>query len=873
MTKLNEMRFAHTEGRCDLTYTPDGSRILTCGADGEVRVWTGIDDDDPASHVVGDEAFAVACGQDKFFVAASGTNTVQAYDFPEGTSKGLMSRFTADATTLDVRSSNLAAGSGDMTIKVVETESFKQTLFKGHTAPILSVAIGKEYLLSSSCDGSVCVWKLGGDEGSQVHVWRDLLPKSSDNATSITPAKLSWQPQEKLLSIPINQGVKIFTKDTWEEFAELKPTSGLGQNELMAVTAWSGDGTLVAAGTTAGQIFIWKLEGSELVFETKTNGNYPICSLVWNPKKGEIAFINNQGYWGSVDSIGVKSTLPPTTKDQPAVQIVEDKDELNEEELAAALFDDDEDDNENSFSIRKIKKDTGFLDEESNQSRDELPSSPKGALDNKVLQQPPQPMPPPPPPQIEIDLQEPFQSGSTPVRLSSRYMVWNSVGTVKAYSEEENTIEVDFHDASVHHPIHISNAHGHTMADLSTEVLVLACEANEDEMAPSRIAVHHLLSADTNNCAWSVEMPEKEEVMVVCAGEGWIAAATDRRQLRLFSAAGVQREVLSLPGPVLTLSGHGDRLMVAVHTGAPLLGNQTVSFAIFNVLGSKKKHLSPNYQPLPMAPNSELSWMGFSDEGTPCIVDSAGQVRLLNTDYGYGTWMQICDTRANVKGKSDHHFVVGLNVVEKGIRSILCKGSRYPQTVPRPTIVIVPFSLPLCEAVTERSLLEEQYWKDEIIKRALAEDSEKSDLEQAQAATMIKLFALACKSDQDSRALDVCKMMDTNTIQVAIKYATKNRKMLLANKISQLAFDIQEKEEQQKREREEEASQWGQDSTADMFETRDDDELRMEDDERPTNPIIEAKIKKSLAQGKAKSVLQDSQSMRNPFKKSSTQSR
>ena len=45
---------------------------------------------------------------------------------------------------------------------------------------------------------------------------------------------------------------------------------------------------------------------------------------------------------------------------------MDDKDEFNEEELASMLFDndDEDDDNENSFNIRKIKKDTtGFLDD------------------------------------------------------------------------------------------------------------------------------------------------------------------------------------------------------------------------------------------------------------------------------------------------------------------------------------------------------------------------------------------------------------------------------------------------------------------------------------------------------------------------------
>ena len=37
--ELSDMRFAHTEGACDLVFAPDG-RVVTCGADGEVSQCT-----------------------------------------------------------------------------------------------------------------------------------------------------------------------------------------------------------------------------------------------------------------------------------------------------------------------------------------------------------------------------------------------------------------------------------------------------------------------------------------------------------------------------------------------------------------------------------------------------------------------------------------------------------------------------------------------------------------------------------------------------------------------------------------------------------------------------------------------------------------
>jgi hypothetical protein len=33
--------------------------ILTCGIDGDVRIWAGLEDDDPSSHCVGEQAFTV----------------------------------------------------------------------------------------------------------------------------------------------------------------------------------------------------------------------------------------------------------------------------------------------------------------------------------------------------------------------------------------------------------------------------------------------------------------------------------------------------------------------------------------------------------------------------------------------------------------------------------------------------------------------------------------------------------------------------------------------------------------------------------------------------------------------------------------------
>lgn len=76
-----------------------------------------------------------------------------------------------------------------------------------------------------------------------------------------------------------------------------------------------------------------------------------------------------------------------------------------------------------------------------------------------------------------VPLQPPFQPSATPKHLEHRYLLWNDVGIVRArVTDSENSIEVEFHDASVHHGIHMTNYLHHKMASLSTTVLALACE-------------------------------------------------------------------------------------------------------------------------------------------------------------------------------------------------------------------------------------------------------------------------------------------------------------------------------------------------------------------------------------------------------------
>ena len=50
-----------------------------------------------------------------------------------------------------------------------------------------------------------------------------------------------------------------------------------------------------------------------------------------------------------------------------------------------------------------------------------------------------------------------------------------------------------------------------------------------------------------------------------------MAAATDKRMVRMFTVSGVQREMFALPGPLVCIAGHGKQLMVVYHAGTGML--------------------------------------------------------------------------------------------------------------------------------------------------------------------------------------------------------------------------------------------------------------------------------------------------------------
>lgn len=232
------------------------------------------------------------------------------------------------------------------------------------------------------------------------------------------------------------------------------------------------------------------------------------------------------------------------------------------------------------------------------------------------------------------------------------------------------------------------------MASLSTSVLALCSES------PSKLVCISLRGSGGNR-EWSMEMPNCEEILCVAASENLVAVATDAQVLRLFSTMGNQREVLSLPGPVLALSAHANQVMVAYHT-QPATHDQHISLMLLQAIGWTVRCRDVR---MAITPGSKLTWLGYThDTGTPVTCDSMGMIRLLvRSNY----WMPVCDTSLRTKGASDCYFITAVLENSQLVRGILCRGSAYPLTTPKPVVSELPMQTILCDMDSERSQLED----------------------------------------------------------------------------------------------------------------------------------------------------------------------
>ena len=214
-----------------------------------------------------------------------------------------------------------------MTAKLVNTENHNTKRFEGHLAPLLSVSLDPkgEFVLSSSCDGSVKLWKIESEYC--LKSWKDCWDKSNDVCRSSTPGQIAWSPDGSKLAIPTKSLLKIITRNQWDNEKSFKSSSS---EDIFTAVAFSKE--IVVGGTDKGKLVFWNLTDGTLIKECQSDKQSSVQSIDWHPTKdNEISFIKQDGNFGTVTNfINGQSNV---TSAKTAI----DEDNMNEDELGTDL--------------------------------------------------------------------------------------------------------------------------------------------------------------------------------------------------------------------------------------------------------------------------------------------------------------------------------------------------------------------------------------------------------------------------------------------------------------------------------------------------------------------------------------------------------
>ncbi|KAF8382122.1 ctf-4 [Pristionchus pacificus] len=862
------MKFApskqiHSRGALSIAHNVQSTdeKVVSCGVDGVIGVWDKSalsSDGSPKIREISDRTHSCCALYDNQ-VYAGFTQTdlstgvekqvVGSFGMDEEDAVKTIMSFSLDVTSVKVSKDWVIAGSSDFSVK--RAERADDDMSAGYNryelnAQVLDIQIhpSEKMFAVSSCDGFVSLFD--GDDTEPVYSHK-LFSPIRDLDDSFPRVLMSWSVDGKLLFVPCKGMVKVVSKkgDKWNVERDFKHDDE--KEDDFSVVTTSPCGKYVVASTMASLVHIWEIE-SGLLVSTADYGNERagrITGLTYlGEKSKKLIVADSHGNIATLEELGPSKEKKQEKKsnvfiDDEAMQEdsfdandKDDEEEEEEEEIVVSknkkfTVEDDEmdEDTRMSSSIAAIKKKYGYdddgermnegegnsFDEDPFSNIDAHPGSSMKRMDKNDKVAPVRVVekysPPTPPPY--------FSSASSPRNITQRYIKWNGFGTIRVLESEdgESSLEIRFHDSSVHSEMLLSNTDiNYSMGDVNDTVVALATKLKG---ASKHLYVKLLNSWDSNDDHWEIQLTKGELPDDVVVSSEFVALLCENRNIRVFTHAGSQRHVITHPTPILTLSSFSDRLAVVSIGGGPIFFSHKdeTNYEFPLVLNEYRLSALSQWwscsamsgpsssirdQPLALSKGTELTWIGYTNRGRIVAQGSDSIIRLLvSPPYSPSFWTPIFDGSDTLTSPSD--FIWPVSVVEKPVsqlRYVYCRGVKYPMATLKLNPIIANWSIPLCNKTSDKSCLEEELFLNELAMSA-ANETEIKDLSSNHLKTIIKLFSLAIKGDRESRAVEMANLTSSSKgVQLLVNWAAKQRRNALVEKVSEVGRRKAEEEEE-----------------------------------------------------------------------------
>ncbi|GMS80119.1 hypothetical protein PENTCL1PPCAC_2294, partial [Pristionchus entomophagus] len=851
--KFVPSRQIHSRGLLAIACNMDCSdeKVVSCGGDGIVGLWDNnalSADGSPRKREISDRTHACcALYNNQVFVGFTQTDLSTGVekqvvgslrmDDEKDAVKSIMN-FSLDVTAVRVSKNWVIAGSSDFSVKRAERIDPSSGYSRYDlNAQVLDIQISPtdKMFAVSSCDGLVTLFT--GDDTEVVSSHRMFTP-IRDLDESFPRVIMAWSVDGQSLFVPCKGMVKVLAMKGGKWSIERQFKHDDDKEDDFSVVAISPCGKYLAASSMASLIHIWEIE-SGLLISTANYGNERagrITGLAYlGEKSKKLVVADSLGNIVTLEEAGpsnqnkedIKSNLfiDDEAMQEDSFDANDQKKEEEEDEVVVnknkKLIMEDDEDTRMSSSIAAIKKKYGYDDDGEREREEGLegdsfgedpfenidahPASTMKMMDKSVKSGPLRVIEkytPPTPPSL-------FSSASSPRNLNQRYLKWNGYGTIRVLESEdgESSLEIRFHDSSIHSEILLSNSDmSYSMGDLNDKVVALATRIKS---VSKHLYVKRLNSWDSTDEHWEIQLTKGELPDDVVVSSDFVALICENRNIRVFTHSGTQRHVITHPTPILTLSSFSDRLAVVSIAGGPLFSshNDETHYEFPLVINEYRLGATSQWwsstamtdscasppirdQCVSLSLGTTLTWMGYTNRGRIVVQGSDSVIRLLvSPPHSTPFWTPIFDGRDSLTSPSDSIWPV--SIVEKPmtqLRYVYCRGVKYPMATLKLSPIVANWSLPLCNKTSDKSLLEEELFLNELALSAATDSSEMKDLSSNHLKAIIKLFSLAIKGDRESRAVEMANLTTSSKgVQFLVNWAAKQRRNAVVDKVSEIA--------------------------------------------------------------------------------------
>ncbi|KAG0000372.1 hypothetical protein BGZ80_010757 [Entomortierella chlamydospora] len=749
-------RWAHGAEITGVAYTPDGSYVVTCAEEFTMHLFPQKEGnlDSSADKIETDEPVTCIVVTQGYIFTGSSDCMVRKYDL-ETQEHSILVRYDLKIRCLAISPDEtlLAVGTESTEIRIVNMEDPEKCWsFKGHKKAVNSLSFDPlgEFLISSSCDGTVIVWNLKSKDTSPVETIPVMSPTTTDSNVKIPVA---WHPSNEYFVIGKDKDIAAHHRLTWKKSF----TYRTGSSDAVQCLAWSANGKYLSASSTNAELWIWQYKEKERPLLTHKHKNGGITDIAWAPNANRLVFTDTAGELSRwEDVISPEKGLPfDKPKPDPLAGLfdeaaVEDHG-IEDQEMAQEYLSDNESlkdfivDDDNSAYLQKKP----------------APNSLKPTLKSFSAK----------------ELHPRFQPGSTSLRDERRYLAFNLLGLITSVNHGTHaTVSVEFHDKVAHRGYHFTDNFNYSMACLGlTGALFAAASAGE---TPSTV-FYKTYDSWVTKSEWQISLPEGEDATAIALNAESAIVATSRGFIRVFSQSGIQTALFSV-GSVVAAAGKDDMVLLIYHQGEPFQGSQNLGYSIYNVETGQRIQQGS----VPVSDNIFIKWLGFSEGGIPAYFDSKGVLYILNyyRRVDQGQWTAIADTTLveTDSDQSPHYWPIGFTDGE--LSCIKCRRGETEPSFPKPFVAELPLKMPTLYQDTPAGQHEEAWLRQKILSglnkdEKIAMSIERTDngaakkeLEMDKLA--LRMIDLACKAERTQKALDLTAMLcNLKSIDLAVEIA------------------------------------------------------------------------------------------------------